>query len=189
MSKVTFIDKILAATFLKLIPKWVTPNHLTIFRFLTIPFVIFLLITENYYLAIPLFIISAFSDALDGAKARTNNQITEWGKMFDPVADKMLIGSVAAIVISTAVSQILALIIIALEMFIILAAFYRKRYNQENIEAGLSGKLKMICQSFGSGFLLLYLVWPIAWMFTAAIVLLYVAIFFALISLFVYNSI
>ncbi|MCB9806278.1 CDP-alcohol phosphatidyltransferase family protein [Candidatus Nomurabacteria bacterium] len=190
MNKITISDRILAATFLKLIPSWVTPNHLTIFRFLTIPFVLYFLLFENYAWGIPLFVISAFSDALDGAKARTNNQITEWGKMFDPVADKMLIGTVAAIVISTSVSHILALSIIGLELLIILAAFYRKRYNNENIEARLSGKIKMICQSFGVGFLLLHLAFPLTpFLFGVAIILLMISILFALISLFVYNSI
>ena len=190
MNKITISDKILAATFLKIIPSWVTPNHLTIFRFLTIPFVLYFLLFENYAWGIPLFIISAFSDALDGAKARTNDQITEWGKMFDPVADKMLIGTVAVIVVSTAINHFLALTIIGLELLIILAAFYRKRYNSENIEARLSGKIKMILQSFGIGFLLLHLAFPFTpFLFGISIILIILSIFFALISLFVYNSI
>src|SRR3990167_2399717 len=93
-------DKLVSKIFLKIFPSWITPNHITIFRFLTIPFIILLLVSEEYFFGVILFSVSAFSDMADGALARVTNQITEWGKMSDPLADKMLVGSVAAIIIS-----------------------------------------------------------------------------------------
>ena len=76
-SQVTTVDLFLAATFLKFLPRRVTPNQITIFRFFTVPFVALLLYLDAYWYAVPLFIISAFTDALDGALARTKNKITE----------------------------------------------------------------------------------------------------------------
>ena len=78
-SKVNNIDRLLEKTILKIIPKKVTPNQVTIFRFITIPILIVLLFFENYRIGIVLFVISAFSDAVDGALARTRKKITTWG--------------------------------------------------------------------------------------------------------------
>src|SRR3989338_7282054 len=106
------LEVVIAKIFLKVFPPWITPNHITIFRFLTIPFIILLLFSEKYLFGIILFSISAFSDMIDGALARVTNQITEWGKMSDPLADKMLIGSVAAIIVSNFINVYLAAAII-----------------------------------------------------------------------------
>jgi len=189
MNKITIIDKGLSFFFLKFIPKKITPNHLTVMRFLSIPFVLFLLVLENYPAAIVLFSLSAFTDALDGALARTTHQVTEWGKMYDPVADKILIGTVVALVVSKNISPVLALTIICLELFIVLAALYKKKQSKVEIEAKKAGKVKMVFQSFGVGFLLLFLIWPVPFFFSLSIILLYLSLFFAALSLFVYKSI
>ncbi len=44
-----------------------------------------------------LFVLAAFTDYLDGKLARKNNQITEFGKLFDPIADKIVVNSVLII--------------------------------------------------------------------------------------------
>src|SRR3990167_8132036 len=115
----TIMDELLAATFLKCFPTSVKPNQLTVFRFITVPFVLILLWNEVYIGGIILFTISAFSDALDGAMARTRNQITDWGKVYDPLADKLLIGLSAMIVVGRELSLPLALTMIFLEVVII----------------------------------------------------------------------
>ncbi len=185
----TIIDTIIAKTFLKILPSWVSPNHITIFRFISVPFIIFLLTTEQYSLGLILFIISAFSDALDGALARTTNQITDWGKMMDPLADKILIGSVAVVLIPKFLSAYLALVIIFIELFIIMNAYYRKHYVGITFTAKKAGKIKMVFQSFGLSVLFLYAVVPIPVVLVLALYLLYAAVAFALVSLVVYNSI
>jgi CDP-diacylglycerol--glycerol-3-phosphate 3-phosphatidyltransferase len=189
MTKITIFDRIFAATLLKILPSWVTPNHLTVFRFLTIPFLIFFLINNDYLIGIPLFIISALSDALDGAMARTQDKITEWGKMFDPLADKLLIGTVAAIEISKYMNPLYAFIIILLEMFISLMALYRKKNYGATIEAHLVGKIKMIFQSFGLGFILLHASGGGVLVLQLGEISILIAIIFAVLSLFVYKSI
>jgi len=188
-NNITIIDKIIAATFLGLLPAWITPNHITIFRFLTIPFVVFLLVIEQYAAGVVLFSVSAFSDALDGALARTTNQITDWGKMFDPLADKLLIGSVAVILIPRFLNPYLALAIITIELFLILNAYYKKHYTGITIQAKKAGKVKMILQSLGIGALFIYMIAPIAALLVFAAYSLYAAVVFALLSLIVYNSI
>ncbi len=187
--KITLSDKILAGSFLRLLPKWVTPNHVTIFRFLTIPFVLLLITTKEYGLGTVLFIVSAFSDALDGALARTTNQITDWGKMFDPLADKLLIGTVAVVLIPRFLSVWLAVAIVVIELIIILSAYYQKHYQKVNIQADKSGKAKMVFQSVGVSALFLYMAIPLPLFIIIAQYTLYTAVLFALIQMLVYRSI
>ena len=183
-------DRILAKTILRMIPHFVTPNQVTIFRYITIPFILFFLIFGHNVSGIILFSISAFSDAVDGALARTRNQITDWGKMHDPLADKLLISSVGALVVSIFISFYLIAVIISIEIFLIINAIYKIRKGQKTITALLPGKIKMILQSFGVSFVLLFIVFPnLSWLLPLAAILLYVSIFFALLSLIVYRSI
>ena len=125
VSKITIFDRILEKTFLKLFPVFVRPNFLTVFRFVSIPFVIFFLMHEDYEIGLWLFAISAFTDALDGAIARTRNMITDWGIVFDPFADKLLIGSVSVIVISKFISPVLAGMIVFIEICLVIFSYIR----------------------------------------------------------------
>jgi len=187
--KVTRSDKFLSFTFLKLLPSWVTPNHLTIFRFLSIPFVLLLLVGEEYLFAMFLFIISAFSDALDGALARTQDKITNWGKLFDPLADKLLIGTTAVVLIPKFLSIWLAFAIIFIELVIILGAYYKKRYKGVTVQSEKFGKMKMIFQSVGVIILFIYLAFPISIFLLIAQYIFYLAVAFALIQMLIYESV
>jgi CDP-diacylglycerol--glycerol-3-phosphate 3-phosphatidyltransferase len=189
MHNLTFSDKILAKVFLPLIPKWITPNHITWFRFISLPFVLYFLWVGDYRNGLILFFLSAFSDAVDGALARTRGQITEWGKTFDPLADKLLISIAVIILVSKFISPFLATTIVLIELFLIGGAYYRKHVEKIPIEAEVSGKTKMVMQSFGVIFILLFLLFPLPALLTIATYLLYLSIVFAIISLVVYKSI
>jgi CDP-diacylglycerol--glycerol-3-phosphate 3-phosphatidyltransferase len=187
VSKITVTDKILAATVLKLIPNFVRPNFLTVLRFVSIPFIIFILIDGDYLSGLWLFAISAITDALDGAMARTRNQITNWGIVFDPFADKLLVGSVSMIVISKFISPILAGTIVVLEILLIVFAYLR--FKGEIVPAKVVGKIKMILQCVGVGLLLLAIIINLPILILIATYVLYLSIIFSLLSLFVYRSI
>jgi CDP-diacylglycerol--glycerol-3-phosphate 3-phosphatidyltransferase len=187
VSKITIIDKILDKTILWIFPKFVRPNFLTVFRFISVPFVILLLLNESYVISFWFFTISAITDALDGAIARTRHQITDWGIVFDPLADKLLIGSTAIIVISKFINPILAWTIVILEAFLILFSYLR--FKGEIVPAKIVGKIKMILQSIGISLLLLAVAFNFPILIIVATYTLYTAIFFSLLSLFVYRSI
>jgi CDP-diacylglycerol--glycerol-3-phosphate 3-phosphatidyltransferase len=187
LSKVTFTDKIIKFLFLGLIPKKVTPNQITVFRFVTVPFIIWLLLKDHFLSASILFMFSALSDAIDGALARTTNRITRWGILADPLADKLLVGSVAVILISKFLSWPFAFVIVALELIILASAYYR--YNGRVIPAKITGKIKMILQCVGIIFLFFFVLFgTIIWL-TLAKITLSLAVVFALLSLIVYKSI
>lgn len=187
LTKVTVIDRAVKLLFLGFIPKGVTPNLITVFRFVSIPFLIILLWDEHYLGASILFLFSAFSDTMDGALARTTGQITRWGILADPLADKLLVGSVALILISRFLSWQFAVLIVVIEIFLVASAYYR--YGGKVTPAKTVGKIKMILQCFGIIFLFFHvlfggIVWlPLAWATLVA------AVVFALLSLLIYKSI
>ena len=71
------------------------PNKLTVFRICTIPFLVLFLVIEEgrpytWMVALAIFIIATASDIADGRIARKYNLITDFGKLMDPLADKMM---------------------------------------------------------------------------------------------------
>lgn len=185
----TITDKILEKTLLRLIPHWMTPNIVSWLRFFSVPFIGYFLWVENYAIALPIFFISAFSDAVDGSLARTRNLVTSFGKMFDPLADKLLIATAAIILLPKYLGWGIMLIIVSIELILIASAYVQKRYYGKTIQAENTGKMKMILQSLGIGALLIYALWNIGSLLVIAQYLFYAAIFFALLSLVVYRAI
>jgi CDP-diacylglycerol--glycerol-3-phosphate 3-phosphatidyltransferase len=187
VAKVTSIDRFFEKTILWAFPMWVRPNYVTLFRFLSVPFIIWLLWIGDYDSAMVLFIVAALSDALDGAIARTRDEITDWGIVFDPFADKLLIGLVGGILIFKFLNPILAFTIITLEVFLIASSYFR--FKGEVVPAKTVGKLKMILQCVGVGFIFLSLVTGFTVFLTIATYTLYLAVLFAVLSILVYRSI
>lgn len=184
--KITFTDQILEATFLKIIPRTITPNQVTIFRFLTVPFVFWLIFTERYLSGIILFAISAFTDALDGAMARTRNQITDWGKTYDPVADKLLIGLSAIVLLPKFLSHTVLFLVLGVEILIVASTFYLQGRADHVMQANLPGKIKMILQSFGVCLVMLYVITNRPALLIFSSYLFYISLVFAVISIFAY---
>lgn len=187
LTKVTWIDRVLARVFLPLLSDGVTPNQITKFRLVSVPFVALLLALDLYLFGTILFLFAAFSDALDGALARTKKKVTTWGTLYDPIADKLLVGTVATIVISKHVSLYLALAIIVIEILLVSFSYYR--YKGRIVPAKTMGKTKMVLQCLGIIALLFYILFGVPVLLTVATYLLYAAVAFALLSLFVFRSI
>ncbi len=184
------LDWFLYKIFLSWWPRWIEPNYITVFRFVAIPPLIYFLVTGNYAVAIPLFAVAAFSDALDGVLARMTLRVTEWGKLYDPLADKLLIGSVATIVVTQYLGAFVTFIIIDIEVILIVTAWIKREVlKKKKIEAGIVGKVKMVLQSVGVGLLLIYAVSGSMTVFAIAQILIAAAIICAVGSLFTYNSV
>ena len=67
------------------------PNKLTIGRVVAVPFFIAAYMLEYYLVAFIIFIAASFTDMLDGKIARKYNLVTNFGKIMDPLADKVLV--------------------------------------------------------------------------------------------------
>ena len=70
---------------------WTIPNVLTILRIVLIPVFVILFFKDLKKAALAVFIIASLTDMLDGYLARKLNQITDFGKLFDPLADKLMV--------------------------------------------------------------------------------------------------
>lgn len=71
------------------------PNALSVLRIVIIPFFAWCFLTDRLAAAVALLVLSGLSDCVDGLLARKLNQVTELGKMLDPLADKLTQGVVA----------------------------------------------------------------------------------------------
>ncbi len=70
---------------------WTIPNVLTIIRMLLIPVFAVLFFRGEKIAALCVFCAASLTDMLDGYLARKLNQITDFGKLFDPLADKLMV--------------------------------------------------------------------------------------------------
>ncbi len=135
-----------------------TPNKLTILRMALTPVFVacfYIPVSFRLYLAAAIFIVAYITDILDGAIARKHGIVTDFGKLMDPIADKILTG--AAMIMLTAegmLSPIATLVTIAREFII---SGFRAVSAGKNvvIAAGRLGKLKTLTQCIGLSLMLL----------------------------------
>lgn len=129
-----------------------TANKLTMARIVMIPAflgVLYLQIPQGNYWALGLFLLASITDFLDGYVARKFNQITDFGKFMDPLADKMLV--VAAMLWFVEVGQMRAwvLFVVLAREFAVSGLRMVAADQGTVIAAGWSGKVKtavtMIC--------------------------------------------
>ena len=102
------------------------PNYLTTGRILSIPFINYFVFINEHEYACALFFLAGLTDFLDGYVARNwPNQKSYLGSILDPLADKLLIGSLTITLAMTGMMPIqLALIILARDISLILFSLY-----------------------------------------------------------------
>lgn len=96
------------------------PNILTIIRFLLIPLIVLYIFSGNYILAFVFFTISGMTDIADGCIARKFNLISNFGKLMDPLADKLTQIATLTSLVFTDIIPIWILIIVLLKEFIMI---------------------------------------------------------------------
>ena len=94
------------------------PNILTILRFIFIPIILYFIFTGNYILGIVFFTISGITDVLDGFIARKFNLISNFGKLLDPLAEKLTQISVLASFVAVDIIPFWILVIVILKELI-----------------------------------------------------------------------
>lgn len=142
-----FLDKLIDKYILRFIPRSFKPNLFTFIRIALVPYVYILLEQGQTHAALVLFLIAASTDFIDGALARTRNQITDLGKLLDPIADKLLIVVVLVYIGFEYLVVKIFIIVIAFEMVGVLTQALFAGYLGRPIPANVFGKIKMILQS------------------------------------------
>lgn len=138
--------------------KWNAPNILTLIRIFLIPVFIafYYLPVENWNVwAAVVFIVAAVTDWADGYLARRNNQVTTFGKLWDPTADKLLVTAALLMLMDMGkIGIIVTLILIGRELLI--GAVRQVAASKGVIMAAdKSGKLKTVVQMIAIVVLLL----------------------------------
>lgn len=101
------------------------PNILTIVRFLLIPFILLNIFTGNYILAFIFFTLSGITDIADGCIARKFNLISNFGKLMDPLADKLTqIATLASLTIVKIIPIWILAIVLLKEFIMIVGASF-----------------------------------------------------------------
>ncbi len=125
------------------------PNTLTMLRILAVPVVIVALTDETPNgdtLAAIVFALAAFTDGLDGYIARSRNSITTFGKLIDPLADKLLVtAALVSLVSLNRVQAWVAMVIIARE-FAVTGLRSVAAEQGVVIQASWLGKVKTVLQ-------------------------------------------
>ena len=119
-------------------------------RVVLIPFfIVFLLLSGNgganadtyRWVALGIFVVASLSDFLDGYVARHYNQVTDFGKFFDTLADKLLVTACLMVFVGQGrMASWIAFIVVAREFAIM---------GLRSIAAGWSGKIKTSCTMVG----------------------------------------
>lgn len=101
---------------------WNIPNILTMLRLLLIPlYWVLMMVRDDETAALIVFVTASITDLLDGYIARHYHQVTNWGKLFDPLADKLMVVSVMMTLVLKGAVPMTILIIIAVKELVMMA--------------------------------------------------------------------
>ena len=126
-----------------------TANAITLARIALIPvFVIFLYADFPYsnLIALLLFSIASLTDGIDGYIARKYNQVTNFGKFIDPLADKLLVTAAILIFVEQGKMPAVMAVLILSREFIVTSLRVVAISQGKVLAAALSGKIKTVTQ-------------------------------------------
>ena len=124
------------------------PNKLTVARVIMVPFFIAAFMLGYYPVALVLFCAASVTDFFDGKIARERNLVTNFGKIMDPLADKILVYSALCLFIESDLIKAWMLILILAREFIIAGMRTVAASEGRVLAAGMSGKIKTVLQMF-----------------------------------------
>ncbi len=131
------------------------PNYLTLARIVLVPLLVVILLTpfsENWFgisgyaLAIGIFLAASLTDILDGHIARKRNQVSNLGKLLDPIADKLLVSAALIVLVEKHLAPAWAVVVILGREFIVTGLRSVAAADGIVIQAQTSGKIKMWAQ-------------------------------------------
>ena len=126
------------------------PNILTIARIFITPVFLAVILMDNlphkFLIACIIFSIGSITDAIDGHLARKNNQITNFGKFLDPIADKILTTSALLAFMSMGLCNIWIVMLVLTREFAIASVRMIAAAGGVVIPANIWGKIKTVSQ-------------------------------------------
>ena len=131
------------------------PNSLTLFRIVLVPFFIwfafFDLHKHNFLWAAIIFIVASITDYYDGMLARRLKVVSNFGKIMDPLADKILITAALVALAMPRIDLISWLVVTIIIVREIVVSIFRSYYARKGVfvPANVWGKLKTTLQMTG----------------------------------------
>ena len=132
--------------------KLTTASKITVVRVLLIPVVLILMYLDfpgHMYWALGVFIVASLSDFVDGYIARHYNQVSNFGKFMDPLADKLLVISVMLVFVDFGLMPAWAAIIVVARELCVTGLRLIAVEGGKVIAAAWSGKIKTACTMIG----------------------------------------
>ncbi len=124
------------------------PNVLTVFRIALVPALVLAIARDpdGSALALTIFVVAALTDVADGRIARRQAVVSTFGKLADPIADKLLVGgALVALAASDEVATWIVVVILGRELAVTLLRWHAKREGII-VPASIWGKAKMVMQ-------------------------------------------
>ncbi len=131
------------------------PNRLTLLRVIMVPFFIVFYIKGYFLISFVLFVLASLTDLLDGHIARKRNLISNFGKIMDPLADKILVYSAFCLMVENGLVPSWMLIVILVREFAISGMRTVAASEGIVVAADLSGKIKTVLQMIAVPMLIL----------------------------------
>ena len=163
------------------VTNWNIANAVTVLRVALVPVLIFALLQQNgqdttwRIIAFAVFALAAISDHLDGHLARSRGLITDFGKLLDPIADKLLIGS--ALIVLSVLGELPWWITVVILLREVGITVWRLTIAKTRVIAASSGgKLKTVLQIFAIGLYILPLAGAVQWVLIGREVIMFLAI-------------
>ena len=119
-----------------------TASKLTILRVLMIPAFMAVFLLGNHWIALGIFILASVTDFVDGYVARHYNQVSDFGKFLDPLADKLLVFSAMLIFVQWGRMPAWAVMLILTRELAVSGLRMVAAANGDVLAAGWSGKIK-----------------------------------------------
>ena len=124
-----------------------TPNKLTILRVVMIPvFMVAYMHFKINMLSVLIFALAFLTDMLDGYIARKNNQVSNFGKIMDPLADKVLVSAAMVLLTMTGVVNPWVTVLVLAREFIVSGVRTAAAAEGNVVAASVWGKVKTIWQ-------------------------------------------
>ena len=148
-----------------------TASKITLARVALIPVFMALLLLNYKWLALAVFVIASLTDFVDGYIARHYNQVSNFGKFLDPLADKLLVFAAMLIFVQWGRMPAWAVMIVLAREFAVSGLRMVAATGGKVIAAGWSGKVKTFSTMVGLCCMMPFSFPWLDWTVTAVIVL------------------
>lgn len=140
------------------------PNKLTLLRIMLVPFFVVFLMRQDSalfsLLALLVFGIASLTDLLDGKIARSRGLVTTFGKLMDPLADKILVMSAMICFVALGLAPAWVVIVILTREFLVTSLRLIAAGEGRVIAADHWGKIKTVVQ-------MVWIIWVLLWLWVS----------------------